>query len=274
MHTKLLPHWQPKPLPLEWHTMTDWAASLSSIQKTYQLPQHQVEALRDVDLDIALGSFVAIMGASGSGKSTLLHVLAGLDQPSSGTVLVGNTDLGQLNDSALTRFRREQIGLIFQAYNLVPALSVIENVTLPLLLAGGDPDTCTQQALEQLTLVGLEDRRSHAPDQLSGGEQQRVAIARALVTKPQLILADEPTGNLDSVTANHIAKLFQQLHRERQTTIVMITHEAQLASYAEEVVLLADGQICGRLQGDDISDPQRLAQNYLKLAGQPSSVVA
>ena len=243
---------------------TTSAASMTGLVKRYQGTGATVEALRGIDLEIGNGTFLAVMGASGSGKSTLLHLLAGLDRPDGGRVVVAGQDLGALDDHRASVFRRQKLGIVFQSFNLLPVLTARENVALPLLLDGMGRNQALERASAILAEVGLGDRGDHRPDQLSGGEQQRVAFARAVVGDPSMILADEPTGNLDSVAAAHIADLLRNLH-QRGRTVVMITHEAKLASIAEDVVILADGRIRGRLTDDRIRDPAKLALAYLDL---------
>jgi putative ABC transport system ATP-binding protein len=203
-----------------------------------------VEALRGVSLELAKGSFTAIMGPSGSGKSTLMHILAGLDQPTSGWVELAGVRLGELSDHDLTVLRREQIGFIFQIYNLLPVLTAEENVTLPVRIGGGRPDGEWLDAL--FGAIGLDDRRSHRPAELSGGEQQRVAIARALIAHPEVVFADEPTGNLDTKAGRSVLNLLRRAVDDFGQTIVMVTHDAAAAAIADEVLFLADGQIVDR----------------------------
>jgi putative ABC transport system ATP-binding protein len=222
-----------------------------------------VEALRGVDLQVARGEFVAVMGASGSGKSTLLHLLAGLDRPDAGTVLIDGIDLGGLDDGAATLLRRRRIGVVFQAFNLLAMLSARENVALPLLLDGVPRRQALDRADAALAEVGLAERTGHAPSQLSGGEQQRVAIARALVGDADLLLADEPTGNLDSRTAVRLTELLLDLHR-RGRTIVAITHDPRFASAAGRIAVIADGLLRGWIPG---GDPVRAASEALAMAG-------
>jgi putative ABC transport system ATP-binding protein len=200
-----------------------------------------VEALRGVDVQVAAQELVAVMGASGSGKSTLMHLLAGLDKPTSGTVSIAGTELNTLDDGALTRLRRTHIGFIFQFFNLLPMLDAQENVTLPLAIAGERPDRAWVD--EVMGKVGLERRRSHRPSELSGGEQQRVAIARALITRPTVLLADEPTGNLDSKTGGEILELLRQSVDAYGQTTVMVTHDPRAASIADRILFIADGLI-------------------------------
>jgi putative ABC transport system ATP-binding protein len=215
----------------------------SRVSKQYTMGQVTVDALAGVDLSIAQGEFVAVMGPSGSGKSTLLYLLGGLDQPTGGEVSLDNQALSALSDRQITITRRRRVGFVFQFYNLIPTLSAEENVALPLLIDGrrlGDYQARIDRLLER---VGLSERRRHRPDQLSGGEQQRVAIARALVTEPAIVLADEPTGNLDSKSGDEILKLLRQLCDELGQTIVMVTHDPGAARYADRIVFLRDGQI-------------------------------
>jgi putative ABC transport system ATP-binding protein len=207
----------------------------------------EVQALRGVDLDVRDRELVAVMGPSGSGKSTLMHLLAGLDQPTSGAVTIAGTELGRLDDRALTLLRREHIGFIFQFFNLLPMLDAEENIVLPLSIAGARPEQAWVQEL--LGKVGLERRRHHRPSELSGGEQQRVAIARALVTRPTILLADEPTGNLDSKTGGEILDLMRDSVDSYGQTTVMVTHDPRAAAIADRILFIADGQIVKQLTG-------------------------
>jgi putative ABC transport system ATP-binding protein len=200
-----------------------------------------VDALRGVSLEVEPGALVAVMGPSGSGKSTLMHIMAGLDRPTSGRVEIGGTEISRLPDNELTRLRRKHIGFVFQFFNLLPMLTAEENVVLPLTIAGERPEDGWVDAL--LDTTGLADRRSHRPAELSGGQQQRVAIARALVTRPTVVFADEPTGNLDSKTSEEILELLRRAVDERQQTIVMVTHDPHAASMADRILFLADGLI-------------------------------
>jgi putative ABC transport system ATP-binding protein len=211
------------------------------LSRTFGEGDAAVHALIDVSVDFPTGGFTAIMGPSGSGKSTLMHLLAGLDRPTSGSVAVDGTELSGLDDGALTRLRRDKFGFIFQGFNLVPVLNAEENILLPLTLAGRDAD---HEWYEQLvTTVGLTDRLAHRPSELSGGQQQRVAIARALIHRPAVVFADEPTGNLDSSASAEVLGLLRRAADEFGQTIVMVTHDANAASYADRLVLLADGRI-------------------------------
>jgi putative ABC transport system ATP-binding protein len=217
------------------------AAGAVDAVKTYGVGDSAVHALAGVSIGLEQGRFTAIMGPSGSGKSTLMHCLAGLDSLTSGAVFVGDTYLASLNDKQLTELRRTQVGFIFQAYNLIPTLTALENITLPLLLGNTAGD---QQWIDQvIDTVGLRDRLKHRPSELSGGQQQRVALARALASRPKIIFADEPTGNLDSRTGAEILSFMRRAVRELGQTIVMVTHDPVAAAYADRVVFLADGKI-------------------------------
>mgnify|MGYP002345423272 CR=1 FL=1 len=216
----------------------------AGLSKAYAFGQTQVLALRDVTLSIARGRFVGVTGASGSGKSTLMNLLGGLDTPSAGTIRVAGRSISDLGKKELALYRRNTIGMIFQSFNLVNAYTAIENVAFPLLFAGVTKKQRLDRAAELLDSVGLEGRKSHRPTELSGGEQQRVAIARALVNRPQILLADEPTGNLDSRTSRQIVEILSDLNRHCGLTIVMISHEqALLREFAHEVILLRDGKV-------------------------------
>jgi putative ABC transport system ATP-binding protein len=221
------------------------AASARGATKTYGRGDTQVVALDGVDLDFAAGQFTAIMGPSGSGKSTLMHCMAGLDRVDSGTVTIGDVDVTRASERQLTLLRRDRLGFIFQAFNLVPTLTAIENITLPMELAGHKPD---REWLDHVVAtVGLSNRLRHRPNELSGGQQQRVAVARALASRPQMIFADEPTGNLDSTTGAEILAFMRHAVRELGQTIVMVTHDPVAASYAHCVVFLADGGVTDQL---------------------------
>jgi putative ABC transport system ATP-binding protein len=204
-----------------------------------------VRALDGITLDIPGGEFTAIMGASGSGKSTLLHCLAGLDNLTSGQVLIGETDLSSLDDATLTRLRRDRVGFIFQAYNLIPTLTAGENISLPLSIANRKPDDSWFKAVVET--LNLSDRLTHRPSQLSGGQQQRVAAARALITRPDLVFADEPSGNLDSRSGHQLLEFLRRAVDEFGQTIVMVTHDANAAAFADRVVFLADGRVVDEL---------------------------
>jgi putative ABC transport system ATP-binding protein len=215
----------------------------TGITKTIDTGTHRVEILRGVDLELPAGQFVAIMGASGSGKSTLLGLLAGLDTPTAGKVIIDGVDITGLNEDALALVRGRKIGFVFQSYQLIPTLTAEENVLLPHELSGGDVAAGMTRARELLTNVGLADRMDHYPVQLSGGEQQRVALARAFMCKPPILMADEPTGNLDSVNGAHVLDLLISLNQREGTTLVLVTHDRTLASRADRIVTLSDGQV-------------------------------
>src|SRR4051812_25014394 len=218
------------------------AIIVRGLSKTIENPSARVEILRDVSFEIPEGQFAVIMGASGSGKSTLLGLLAGLDTVSSGNVILDGVDISRMREDDLARLRGRKIGFVFQSYQLVPTLNAEENVLLPAELSGAGRES-RGRAAELLDRVGLANRAKHYPVQLSGGEQQRVALARAFITRPPILMADEPTGNLDSKNGKHILDLLLQLNREEGTTLVLVTHDRQLASYADRVIVLADGVI-------------------------------
>ncbi|MBT5140621.1 MAG: ABC transporter ATP-binding protein [Acidimicrobiaceae bacterium] len=237
------------------------AAQAINASKIYGSGDTEVRALDGVDVTFPVGQFTAIMGPSGSGKSTLMHCMAGLDSLTSGDVLIGDTTLGTLNERKLTLLRRDNVGFVFQAFNLVPTLSALENITLPMDLAGVAPD---QAWLDQvIETVGLADRTSHRPNELSGGQQQRVAVSRALATRPKIIFADEPTGNLDSVTGNEILSFMRRAVDEFDQTIVMVTHDPNAASYADRVIFLVDGKIVDEI----ISPDPDLILDHMKRLG-------
>jgi len=229
--------------------------TLETIQltKQYRMGSLFVDALRGVDLSIQTGEFVAIMGPSGSGKSTLLHLMGGLDTPTSGEVILAGQPLSQLRDAELTRIRRLKVGFVFQFYNLIPTLTAAENIALPLLIDGAPVERYRERLEELLHLVSLSDRAQHKPDQLSGGQQQRVAIARAFINQPEIVLADEPTGNLDTRSGTAILELLQRSCAELGATIVMVTHDPRAASYAQRVIFLRDGEIAKTLDGGETS---------------------
>lgn len=242
--TVLDPPIAPTPLPNNSRSTTI-AARAVGVSKLYGSDETVVRALDNVDADFVRGHFTAIMGPSGSGKSTLMHCLAGLDTVSMGQVYIGDTDLSTLNERDLTLLRRDKIGFVFQAFNLVPTLSAMENITLPMDLAGTKPDAAWLDQV--IDAVGLSDRTSHRPNELSGGQQQRVAVSRALAARPEIIFADEPTGNLDSTTGAEILDFMRRAVREMEQTIVMVTHDPVAASYSDRVVFLADGNIVDEL---------------------------
>jgi putative ABC transport system ATP-binding protein len=214
----------------------------NNVTKQYQMGEVSVRALDEVSFVVEKGSFVAVMGPSGSGKSTLLHLLGGLDEPTGGEITLADQPISRLSDDEVTLVRRRKVGFIFQFYNLVPTLTARENVALPLMIDGRNVKQHQAKIEELLELVGLSERMDHKPDQLSGGQQQRVAIARAFVNDPQIVLADEPTGNLDSKSGTAVLQLLRQFCDERQQTIVMVTHDPRAASYADRVAFLKDGR--------------------------------
>lgn len=219
------------------------ALSLVDVRKTYSGGESPVEAVRGVSLELAAGDFVALMGPSGCGKSTLLHLCGAMDRPSSGKVMIDNVDIAGLGDDRLTEFRRRRIGFVFQFFNLLPTLTVMENIALPLMLDGRDPSVGEEKARELAQRVGLDHRLGHYPQQLSGGEMQRAAIARAVIHQPTLLVADEPTGNLDSENGRNILQLLGELNRELNLTILMATHGEETAAAAKRVVRMKDGEI-------------------------------
>jgi len=222
--------------------MNEPLLSARSLTRTYMLGKRALEVLRGVNLDVARGEFLALRGASGAGKSTLLHLIGGLDTPNAGEIHFAGQNLAALSESELVHFRR-RVGFVFQAYYLLPELDALENVCLPARVARVPARQAGVRGRDLLAWVGLKDRMEHKPYELSGGEQQRVAIARALINEPELLLADEPTGNLDSHTGGEIIELLKSLRAEKQTTLVIATHDAKVAAHAERVVELADGQI-------------------------------
>ncbi len=215
---------------------------LVQVSKVYYRGPEEIQALRGVNLEIAAGEFVAITGKSGCGKSTLLHIIGGLEPPSSGRVLLHGRDLARLKEPELTRFRRDRVGVVFQSFNLLPLLTLLENVALPRVLQGAPFDTAREEACNWLTEVGLGGRLNHKPHQVSGGEMQRAAIARALINDPAVVLADEPTGNLDSATAARILELFSHLHRAWRKTVVLVSH-AEAGDFATRVLKMRDGRL-------------------------------
>jgi putative ABC transport system ATP-binding protein len=228
-----------------------------NLTKIIDTGTHRVEILRGIDLEVPAGQFVAIMGASGSGKSTLLGLLAGLDTPTSGTIVLDGTDITGLSEDRLAVVRGRKIGFVFQSYQLIPTLTAEENVLLPHELLGGDARSGAARARELLAGVGLSDRLDHYPVQLSGGEQQRVALARAFMAKPPILMADEPTGNLDSVNGQHVLELLLSLNQRERTTLVLVTHDQTLASRAGRIVTLRDGQIVADEVREDATVEQK-----------------
>jgi putative ABC transport system ATP-binding protein len=235
---------------------------VENVSKAYRQGDRAVQALNGVSLSVARGQFVAVMGASGSGKSTLLHLVAGLTSPDSGRVLINDTDISHMPDRELTLFRRRSIGLVFQSFNLIPTLTARDNVALPLLLDGKNGSSVDARAGELLATLGLSHRADHRPDMMSGGEQQRVAIGRALVTDPTVILADEPTGNLDSASSKSVCELLRDLSAIHGKTIVMVTHEPSVAAFAQEVAVMKDGKLIDRFSTQKAGGSQELAMRY------------
>src|SRR3954451_12959038 len=225
------------------------AVHVRALVKTFGEGRTMVQALRGVDLDVPRGELLAIMGPSGSGKSTLLHILGALDAPSGGTVEVAGHHYEGLDDAALTRLRGDHIGFVFQFFNLLASLTAAENVLLPALIARRHDDAVRRRVLELLDLVGIRDRAEHVPSELSGGQQQRVSIARALLLDPELILADEPTGNLDTRSGREVLQILRRLATDRGHTIVMVTHDPSAAAVADRVVFLRDGLVAGEVEG-------------------------
>ena len=223
---------------------------VTGLTKVYGSGQTAVTALDHVDLSVAAGEFVAVMGPSGCGKSTLLNLIGGLDKPTSGIVRIGGDDIAEMDDATVTRLRRRRLGFVFQFFNLIPVLDAAENAALPLTLDGVAPAAARKRAEDWLTKVGLGQRLHNRPDELSGGQQQRVAVARALVTDPDLILADEPTGNLDSKSGDEIADLLKLASTEWNRAVVMVTHDVRIASHAGRIVFMRDGKIV-----DDVKMP-------------------
>jgi putative ABC transport system ATP-binding protein len=240
---------------------------VDKVVKCFKQGQETVTALAGISLEVPAGQFLAVMGASGSGKSTLLHLMAGLATPHEGRVLINGQDLSILSDRDLTLFRRRQIGLVFQAFNLIPTLSAEENIALPLLLEGKKPSEIEAKVGELMSRLGMASRRGHRPDALSGGEQQRVAIGRALVSEPAVILADEPTGNLDSSNSRAVCELLRDLSVIHNKTIIMVTHEPSVAAYATEVAVLKDGKLVDRFATEGVENGQGLALKYQELVG-------
>lgn len=215
---------------------------IRNIIRDFQLGQETVHVLKNIDLDIEKGEYVAIMGPSGSGKSTLMNLIGCLDTPTSGTYILNGNDVSQMSDNELAEIRNKEIGFVFQTFNLLPRTTALDNVALPMVYAGVSKKDRTERAIEVLNDVGLSDRMDHRPNQLSGGQRQRVAVGRALINKPSIILADEPTGNLDSKTGMEIMTLFENIHKAGNT-IIVVTHEEEIASHAQRIIRLRDGMI-------------------------------
>ncbi|MDX9911885.1 MAG: ABC transporter ATP-binding protein [Phycisphaerales bacterium] len=237
-----------------------------AVQKTYALAGRRVHALRGVDLAIERPGFFAIMGRSGSGKSTLLHLLGALDAPDSGAITIGGTRIDQMNDREATQFRRRGVGIVFQQFNLIPTLTAVENVELPGLLAGDEPRPLRDRAIALLDELGVGDRASHRPEALSGGEQQRVAIARALLFEPPVVLADEPTGNLDTASSEKLWTLLGEVAKRKSMTVVMVTHEPAAAAHCESIFVLRDGVVAGTIDTESL-DAGGVAARYQLAVG-------
>lgn len=240
---------------------------LAGVCKTFRGSGDAVRALVDVTFSVRAGEFVAIMGASGSGKSTLLHLCGGLALPESGSIKVEGNDLATMSDRQRTLFRRRRLGIVFQAYNLLPSLSALENVTIPSLIDGKNNRATRARAEELLAVVKLSHRTDHRPEAMSGGEQQRVAIARALMNDPAVFLADEPTGNLDSAHAAEVWSLLRELTTEKKCTCLMVTHEAAAAAYADRILVLKDGRLIGQIEMGEDRSASMVAIRYQELAG-------
>ena len=232
---------------------------IENVTKEFRQGESSITALAGISLEVQQGQFLAVMGSSGSGKSTLLHLMAGLTSPASGRVIVNGTDLSGMSDYELTLFRRRNIGLVFQAFNLIPTLTAEENVALPVMLEKRHASEISAKVDELLNTLGMSHRRAHRPDAMSGGEQQRAAIGRALVTNPAVILADEPTGNLDSTNSRAVCELLRDLSVIHNKTIVMVTHEPSVAAYASEVAVLKDGKLVERFATEETKSLESLA---------------
>jgi putative ABC transport system ATP-binding protein len=240
---------------------------IDNVCKRFRQGPAVIDALDGISLLVDRGEFVAVMGASGSGKSTLLHAMAGLTRPDQGGVFVEGSDLSTMSDRSLTIFRRRRIGIVFQAFNLIPTLSAYDNILLPALADRRDRHWAQDRASALIARLGLTDRRRSSPNAMSGGEQQRVAIARAMMCDPAIVLADEPTGSLDSVTGQDICRLLRQLCREQRRTIVVVTHEPTVAVWADRIVVLKDGHVLTEFQAADFRDAHSLAAHYHDVVG-------
>jgi len=240
--------------------------AVRDLYKDYHLGDEVIAALRGVSLEVKVGEFLAIIGPSGSGKTTLMHLIGGLDLPDRGTITVRGKVINRLSDTERTLFRRRHLGIVFQAFNLIPTLTALENVMLPLLVDGRAATAARQRAEELLKMVHVDHRMKHRPALMSGGEQQRVAVARALMNQPVLILADEPTGNLDPTASHQMWALLRDLSRDTKTTVLMVTHEAAAAAYADSVHFLKDGRFTGTAQPKGSGDAALVATRYAELA--------
>lgn len=248
------------------------AVVINGLNKSYRTGANTVSVLNNLDMQIERGEFVAIMGASGSGKSTLLHLLAGLTTPDGGTITIGGQNLSGMRDHELARFRRRKVGLVFQSFNLIPSLSAADNILLPRLMDHAASNSPLDK--DMIALLGLEARLSHHPDALSGGEQQRVAIARALSCDPEILLADEPTGNLDSIATRALGALLRKINEQRGITIMMVTHDALVAAWASRIFFLKDGRIAEELQTKGENDAAAIGARYLAIMEKSKGAVA
>lgn len=242
--------------------------SAENLTKVYGAADQPIYALNNINLQVDEGEFVAIMGPSGSGKSTLLYLLGGLDKPTSGRAMLGNTDMSALNDDALSQLRRKSLGFVFQFFNLIPVLTARENVAMPLILDGVPRADALKRADEALKPVGMASRADHRPVELSGGEQQRTALARALVTKPEVVLADEPTGNLDSRSSDEVVQMLRRTVDQMKQTMILVTHDPRVAAFADRIVFLKDGKIVddNRLAGQGKADQIREQLNRVAVS--------
>lgn len=239
---------------------------IEDLHKNYRLGDERIPALRGISLGVAPGQFIAIMGASGSGKTTLMHLIGGLDLPDKGRILVDGENIHALSDEARTLFRRRRLGIVFQAYNLMPSLSAMENIMLPLLVDGMPQRQARARADKLIDMVHLSHRTRHRPATMSGGEQQRAAIARALMNEPAVVLADEPTGNLDPTSAASVWKIFRDLTSDGKTSVIMVTHEADAAAQADIVHVIKEGRITGAIEPKGSGDANLVAARYTQLA--------
>lgn len=246
--------------------MSSNVVTIENLHKCYRLGNETIPALRGVDLEVERGRFIAIMGASGCGKTTLLNLMGGLDRPDQGRIDIAGREITSMRDTERTLFRRRHLGIVFQSFNLLPNLTARENVMLPLLVDGRPVSEIAERADRLINMVHLERRSRHRPAAMSGGEQQRIAIARSLMNEPELVLADEPTGNLDPTSSKEIRDLLRELSRKTSTTIVMVTHEAVAAAHADRVHVLKDGRFTGTIDCEGSGDAPLVAAQYAKLA--------